>query len=67
MPDKAGDRFTDKTGKTYELRPDPQGGHLRPYTVKNPNCGEHPLTPVITTVVMAGLRWIWNNIFKRKE
>lgn len=70
MTDKAGDRFKDKTGKTYELRPDPQGGHLRPVTVKganNKNALTEILATIMTVVVVGGLRWIWNNIFKRKE
>jgi hypothetical protein len=39
MADKQGDRFTDKTGKQYELNKDPNGGHLRPYTLKNGKSG----------------------------
>jgi len=77
MSDKTGDRFTDKMGKSYELRPDPKGGHLRPYTVKDAN---HKnvlaaiLTPIITVAVVGvvgvvggGLRWMWDKITKRNK
>ena len=70
MPDKAGDRFRDMKGATYELRPDPQGGHLRPYTVKganNRNALAAILAATITPIVVGGLRWIWNKITKRKK
>ena len=69
MPDKAGDRFTDKIGKTYELRPDPQDGHLRPVTVK----GAHNnwlaaiLAAIMIPVIVKGLRWIWSKITKREK
>lgn len=67
MPDKAGDRFTDKTGKTYELRPDPKGGHLRPYAAKDGNPLNKILTEMITPIVGGGLRWIWDKFTKRKK
>jgi len=71
MPDKAGDRFTDRKGRTYELRPDPKGGHLRPYTIGGKN-------PILTGMVMMaaaavvhiayeGLRWMWDKIARRKK
>jgi hypothetical protein len=69
MPDKAGGRFADIKGGIYELRHDPQGGHLRPYTVKdtNNNWLAAILALVITTVLVGGSRWIWNKITKRKR
>ncbi len=40
MPDKSGDRFTDKHGKNFVLGTDPKGGHLRPYAEgKQPSGG----------------------------
>lgn len=77
MPDKAGDRFTDKTGKTYELRPDPQDGHLRPVTVKGAN-NKNPLVAILAPIIMMvfaavghlayeGLRWTWVKITRWKQ
>jgi hypothetical protein len=80
MPDKAGDRFTDKKGRGYELRPDPKGGHLRPITLEGPNNKNPlptmkgpknplaaPLAAIMAMAVWEGLRWIWNKITKRKK
>ena len=69
MSDKAGDRFTDIKGAIYELRPDPQGGHLRPYTVKpnNKNVLTAILATIMVTIVVGGARWIWNKITKKEK
>jgi hypothetical protein len=69
MPDKAGDRFTDIKGGIYELRHDPQGGHLRPYTVKgtNNNGLAAVLATIMAAVVVGGARWVWKKITERKK
>lgn len=51
MADKPGDIFTDKLGTSYELRPDPKDGHLRPVTLGKGAGGVSILTDVVTTVV----------------
>jgi len=58
MPDKAGDRFTDKKRKTYELIHDPKDGHLRPRTVKGANevtvkgaNNKNPLVAILTLII----------------
>lgn len=78
MPDKAGDTFTDKRGDTYELRPDPSDGHLRPVTIKG---GKSSVSDIVTVVLFPvvvagvtlgaryawkGVKWIWKSIKGRK-
>lgn len=50
MADKLGDIFTDKLGISYELRSDPKGGHLRPFTIGKGGCSF--LTDIFTAAVV---------------
>ena len=66
MSDKAGDRFTDKSGKSYELRHDSKGGHLRPYTMKDGESGSSLFAAVAALLCTVG-RDTLRAIFSRKR
>ena len=76
MADKEGDIFTDKKGISYVLGHDPDGGHLRPYTIKDE--GEDGDGGLLEIIVWEGIKllgcgivlgsiWVWNKFTEDKK
>lgn len=75
MADKPGDIFTDKRGHSYELRPDPKDGHLRPVTIGKGGSSGSILGDIISAIIVSvvftaaseGFRWIGEKIKGRRK